>query len=88
MVRVLQLRVRASQNRSAEGDQFRYKPRICALFPLNGDKQDRWYVRQKGFKKEKWDLFCLDPSASSVPASASLQEEIALARRFTEEEDS
>ncbi len=73
---------------STEGDKFRYKPAVCALFPLNEDGHDRWYVRQKGFKREKWDLFCLDPSASSVPAAESLQEEIALARRFTDEEDS
>jgi hypothetical protein len=73
---------------STEGDKFRYKPVVCALFPLERDAHDRWYVRQKGFKQEKWDLFCLDPSASAVPAAKSLQEEIALVQRFTEEEDS
>lgn len=73
---------------ATEGDKFRYKPAVCALFPLERDAHDRWYVRQKGFKREQWDLFCLDPDASSVAAAASLQEEIALARRFTEEENS
>src|SRR5262249_11773184 len=32
-----------------EGDRYRYKPAACALFPLARDKDDRWYVRQKGF---------------------------------------
>ena len=72
---------------ATEGDKFRYKPAVCALFPLERDAQDRWYVRQQGFKREQWDLFCLDPSASEVPAAASLQAEIALARRFTGEEE-
>jgi hypothetical protein len=65
-----------------EGDKFRYKPAACALFPLAKDERDRWYVRQKGFKGEVWDLFCLDPGASPVPAVTSLCDEIALAQRF------
>ena len=70
---------------AAEGDKLRYKPAVCALFPLDRDEQNRWYVRQRGFKGEGWDLFCLDPNASDKPAVESLREEIALARRFTEE---
>lgn len=69
-----------------EGDPFKYKPAVCALFPIQMDAQDRWYVRQRGYKGEKWDLFCLDPQSTSVPAEKSLQAEIALAQRFDEEE--
>jgi hypothetical protein len=69
----------------AEGDKFRYKPAVCSLFPIQLDEHDRWYVRQKGFKREKWDLVCLDPAWSNVPAAQSLKEEIALAKRFTDE---
>jgi hypothetical protein len=65
---------------------MRYKPAVCALFPLDRDEKDRWYVRQRGFKGEIWDLFCLDPTTSTTPAAKSLREEIALAHRFTEEE--
>lgn len=67
---------------AAEGDKFRYKPAACALFPIDRDEHDRWYVRQKGFNDEAWDLFCLDPKASLVPATESLREEIALAQSF------
>src|SRR5262249_49923074 len=67
-----------------EGYSFRYKPAACALFPLSKDERDRWYVRQKGFAGEIWDLFCLDPSASSVPAAESLAEELGLAAKFQE----
>lgn len=69
-----------------EGDKFRYKPSACALFPLEKDEHERWYIRQKGFKGEAWDLFCLDPKVSAVRAVDSLREEIALAARFTAEE--
>ncbi len=68
-----------------EGDKFRYKPAVCALFPIQMDDRDRWYVRQKGYKGEKWDLFCLDPAASAKPAAETLHDEIALARRFDEQ---
>jgi len=71
---------------AAEGDKFRYKPSLCSLFPIQQDNRDRWYVRQKGFKRERWDLFCLDPRACAVPARDSLRDEIALARRFDDEE--
>ncbi len=66
----------------AEGDRFRYKPAACALFPLDRDEHDRWYVRQKDFEGEIWDLFCLDPAQTQVPAGESLREEIALAQTF------
>jgi hypothetical protein len=64
---------------AAEGDKYRYKPILCSLFPLAQDERGRWYVRQHGYKDEEWDLFCLAPGASSRPAAASLQEEIARA---------
>jgi hypothetical protein len=69
-----------------EGDKFRYKPAPCSLFPLEQDDEDRWYVRQHGYKGEQWDLFCLAPDASTVPAARSLTEELAFARRLTEAE--
>lgn len=67
---------------AAEGDRFRYKPLACSLFPL--DKHDRrgWYVRQRGFLGEKWDLFCLDPAASPQSAAVSLSAEVALIERY------
>src|SRR5262245_28164413 len=40
---------------AAEGDKYRYKPAMCALFPLAKDENDRWYVRQHGYKDEQWD---------------------------------
>ncbi len=66
----------------AEGDTFRYKPAACALFPLARNSKGDWYVRQKGVEGEEWDLFCLDPQISSVPASVSLQEELKLAAQY------
>ncbi|MBI3271625.1 MAG: DUF3109 family protein [Planctomycetes bacterium] len=69
-----------------EGDKFRYKPAVCSLFPIQQDAQDRWYVRQKGLEKERWDLFCLDPAGTTVRAAESLQDEVALAERFDREE--
>jgi hypothetical protein len=70
---------------AAEGDKFRYKPAVCALFPIQQDEHDHWYVRQMAYKGEKWDLFCLDPASTTVPAFESLREEIALAQRFDQE---
>ncbi len=69
-----------------EGDKYRYKPAPCALFPLAKDEQDRWYVRQWDYKGEEWDLFCLNPEASPLPASESLRDEVGLARHYTEQE--
>jgi hypothetical protein len=70
---------------AAEGEKFRYKPAVCALFPIQRDARGRWYVRQKGFKGEKWDLSCLDPTSSALPAALSLRDEIALVQRFNDE---
>jgi hypothetical protein len=72
---------------ATEGDKYRYKPAACALFPLARDEQDRWYVRQKGYKGEPWDLFCLDPHASPTQAAVSLADEIRLAQHYTESEN-
>src|SRR6185503_12981357 len=66
----------------AEGDMFRYKPAVCALFPIRTDEHDRWYVRQKGYKRENWDLFCLDQQLTAPLVTISLREEIAMAQRF------
>ena len=71
---------------AAEGNSYRYKPAQCALFPLARNAKDEWYVRQHGYEDEEWDLFCLNPQASPVPAAQSCKEEIALAQRYTEEE--
>ncbi len=59
---------------------------MLALFPLSRDERDRWYVRQKGYKTEGWDLFCLDPNASPMPAGDALLEEMGLAMKIEEEE--
>jgi hypothetical protein len=70
---------------AAEGDRYRYKPVACALFPLAKNDQDQWYVRQRGYEDEQWDLFCLNPDASPMPAVQSLQGEVALAARYDAE---
>lgn len=67
---------------AAEGDSFRYKPSLCALFPLAKNGRGEWYVRQWGYQGELWDLFCLSPTASSVPAAESLRSELQLAARM------
>ena len=36
-----------------EGDKYRYKPSLCALFPLAKDENDQWYVRQHGVERAK-----------------------------------
>jgi Fe-S-cluster containining protein len=72
---------------AAEGDKYRYKPSACALFPLAKNTHDEWYIRQQGYEGEEWDLFCLAPSASTPAAADSLQEEIALAERYTREQE-
>ena len=63
---------------ASEGAIFRYKPAVCAMFPLAKDDKDRWYVRQKGYKRERWDLTCLDPASTAVPAATSLEAELNL----------
>ena len=72
---------------AVEGDAYRYKPAACALFPLAKNDKNEWYVRQQGYEDEEWKLFCLDANASSKPAAESLQDEIALAERFTREQE-
>ena len=64
-----------------QGDKWRYKPWQCSTFPLT-PLPDRWHVRQHGDAREEWDLFCLDPAASPVPAAESLAEEVAQARKL------
>lgn len=70
---------------ASEGDKFAYKPAPCSLFPLEQDENDNWYVRQHGYKGEKWDLFCLAPGQSSMPAAQSLREELRFAERYDRE---
>jgi hypothetical protein len=70
---------------AVEGDKYRYKPAECSLFPLAKNAAGDWYVRQHGYEDEEWDLFCLSPAHSTVPASESLREEIALGRRYDAE---
>jgi hypothetical protein len=65
-----------------DGDKFLYKPAICALFPIQTDDAGHWYVRQHGYKREKWDLFCLSPGNSTKLAAETLGEELALASKF------
>ena len=57
------------------------KPALCALFPLSKDLRGRWYVRQKGYLREEWNLPCLDPTPDTPRAAESLGAEIALAER-------
>jgi hypothetical protein len=71
---------------AAEGDKYRYKPAPCALFPLARTENGDWYIRQKGVEGEEWDLFCLDPASTALPAAHSLREELRLAEHFTDEE--
>jgi len=69
-----------------QGDPFRFKPAACSLFPLSKDEHDRWYIRQKGYQGEIWDLPCLDAAISRTPAVESLTAEIRLAESFTKSE--
>jgi hypothetical protein len=68
-----------------EGDKNRYKPSPCSLFPLVRDSKGSWHVRQRGYNREAWDLFCLGPEADTSPAQMSLQSEIALAEKLSAE---
>jgi hypothetical protein len=72
---------------AAEGDKYRYKPASCALFPLARNEKGEWYVRQWGLEDEDWDLFCLNPAHSPMPAAESLADEVRLAARYTAEEE-
>ena len=66
----------------AEGEKWKYKPHLCVLFPLCYDHHKKhWYVRQKGFHGEVWDVFCLERTPQeTTPARESLKEEIAYLR--------
>ena len=68
-----------------DGDAYKYKPAICSLFPLEPEK-GKWYIRQWGYNREDWDLFCLNPKNSPIPAATSLATEIALAERLCAEQ--
>lgn len=70
-----------------EGDRYRYKPALCALFPVAKNDKGEWYVRQWGVEGEAWDLFCLNPDASPMPAAESLQGEIALALHYEKKKE-
>jgi len=72
---------------SAEGDAQRYKPAMCALFPLEKNTRGEWLVRQKGYAGERWDLPCLDPSPETPLAIDSLSAELALAERLDAESE-
>lgn len=69
----------------AEGNSFKYKPVICAVFPLDMNDDGQWYIRQHGFEKEGWDLFCLNPNASPKRAVETMKDEIALVERLAGE---
>ncbi|VTR98845.1 Uncharacterized protein OS=freshwater metagenome GN=GM51_19570 PE=4 SV=1: DUF3109 [Tuwongella immobilis] len=65
-----------------DGKSYAYKPSQCALFPIQRNSKGQWYVRQWGYEGEQWDLFCLNPAASPVPASESLRAEMEYAAQF------
>jgi hypothetical protein len=67
-----------------DGNSYLYKPDQCALFPLEKNDDGEWYVRQWGYEDEEWDLFCLNPRQSKMPAATSLQVEVELAARISE----
>jgi hypothetical protein len=67
---------------ASEGDSQRYKPALCALFPLEKNRRGEWIVRQKGYGREEWNLPCLNPSPTTPRASESLRQELALAERL------
>lgn len=69
----------------ADGDRFLYKPCVCAFFPLDRRNDGAWYVRQRGYAGEIWDLFCLSPGPGTPPAVQTLRDEIELANRISRE---
>lgn len=66
----------------AMGSKFAYKPLLCSLFPLEMNRDRQWYIRQKGYAGEIWDLSCLTPTDNSPQAIKTLQDEIAFASRL------
>ncbi len=59
-----------------DGASYQYKPSQCALFPIEQDVDNSWFIRQWGYNKEDWNLFCLNPKASNKPAAESLKAEL------------
>lgn len=70
----------------ADGETHQYKPTACSLFPLERDKNDRWYVRQAGYRGEQWnELPCLNPENETPMARDTLKDELEIARKVTGE---
>ncbi|MBF0406604.1 MAG: DUF3109 family protein [Candidatus Riflebacteria bacterium] len=63
---------------ASEGEKWKYKPSLCVLFPVSQDLgESNWYIRQKGYKQEAWDLFCLERTPTEkTHAVESLKDEI------------
>lgn len=66
----------------ARRSKFAYKPYVCILFPLDVDRHGNWFVRQKGYSGEDWELSCLTPGANTPLAIDTLREELAVAARM------
>lgn len=72
-----------------EGDAYKYKPYVCAIFPLHPHHSKPGgvhYVRQWGYEGEGWDLFCLNPKESKKKAVETLKDEIAIVARWVEKQ--
>lgn len=67
---------------AADGEAYQYKPSVCALFPLEHDREGTWYIRQWNFGNEDWNLFCLNPKNTNRPAAESLTAELSLAKKL------
>ena len=67
---------------ASEGNRWKYKPWHCVVFPLARKSKGKWYVRQWKHRGEAWDLFCLNPKESPLPAAKGLEGELAFAQRF------
>ncbi len=61
-----------------DGDPTKYKPLVCALFPLERKSDEGWYVRQVGYLGESWDLHCLKPTAQTPMARETLAWELGI----------
>jgi Fe-S-cluster containining protein len=59
-----------------DGDSYQYKPSQCALFPIEQDVDNSWFIRQWGHKQEDWNLFCLSPNATKKRAAETLEAEL------------
>jgi len=70
---------------ATEGDSYKYKPYVCSVFPLHRSTGDKdYYVRQWGYEGEVWDLFCLNPQATTKKAVDTLTDEIGIVTRYLE----